>query len=121
LQLKQQRIEIYPESRAVFLPHRLGLHQRDYISFNKGCYKGQEIIARTHYKATLKHELKVFTIQTDATLKSGLRLLAPDSDQEIGELVDYAPIGDGLYLIAASILIDSDKHARIDGHMIEWV
>lgn len=121
LQLKQKRIEIYPESRAAFLPHRLGLQHMGYINFNKGCYKGQEIIARTHYKATLKHELRIFTIQTKAGLKSGQRLLAPDSDQEIGELVDYAPLGNGLYIIAASILIDSDKHARIDGHMIEWL
>ena len=53
LRLAQQQIDIYPESRGLFLPHRIDLHQTPYLSFNKGCYKGQEIIARMHYKATI--------------------------------------------------------------------
>lgn len=65
LRLQQLQFEIYPQSRGLFLPHRLGLHQTPYISFDKGCYKGQEIIARTHYRATLKHELRLYTITAE--------------------------------------------------------
>ncbi len=43
LQLKRKAIEIYPETRGLFLPHRLDLHLAGYLSFDKGCYKGQEV------------------------------------------------------------------------------
>lgn len=100
LQLQQKRIEIYPESRGLFLPHRLGLHLSGYISFDKGCYKGQEIIARTHYRAKLKHELQVFTMKSDKPLQSGQKLL-----NDKGELIDFCPIAEGNFLIAASMLL----------------
>ena len=32
------QIEIYPETRGLFLPHRLDLHKTGHLSFNKGCY-----------------------------------------------------------------------------------
>lgn len=46
---------IYPETSGKFLPHELHLHTLHAISFEKGCYTGQEIIARMHYKAKLKN------------------------------------------------------------------
>lgn len=119
IQLKQQQIEIYPKSRGLFLPHRLGLHLSGRLSFDKGCYKGQEIIARTHYRATLKHELKVFKIETKIMLQSGQALFAANSDVEIGELIDYCPLGDNKFLVAASLLIEHPESARIEGHRID--
>ncbi len=116
LQLQQRRIEIYPESRGMFLPHRLSLQQMGYLSFNKGCYKGQEIIARTHYRATLKHELKIFTIETDETLQSGLHILSDNDSIDVGKLVDYCPIGAGKFLIAASMLIEHPVTVHLEGH-----
>jgi tRNA-modifying protein YgfZ len=41
---------------GLFLPHDLGLVQLGAVSFTKGCYLGQEIIARMHYKAKLKKQ-----------------------------------------------------------------
>ena len=106
LQLKQNRVEIYPQSRGLFLPHRLSLQLLGYLSFNKGCYKGQEIVARTHYRATLKHEMKLFTIQSSESLQSGQRLLTKDSHVELGELIDYCPVSENTYLIAASVIFN---------------
>ena len=116
LQIKQKRIEIYPESRGLFLPHRLDLHCLDYISFNKGCYKGQEIIARTHYRAKLKHELNIFYIHTHEALLSGKKIFDENGKLEIGELVDFCPIEKEKYLIAVSILLEHPQQARIEGH-----
>ena len=113
LQLQHQRIDIYPESRGIFLPHRLGLQDRGYINFKKGCYKGQEIIARTHYKAKLKHEMRLFTFNTDEVLSSGQRLVDPDTNQDVGELVDFCPLGNKTFLIAASVLIEAKQDYSI--------
>lgn len=116
LQFQQKRIEIYPESRGLFLPHRIDLHRSGYLNFNKGCYKGQEIIARTHYRATLKHELQFFMIQTNEPLQSGQRLLEPHAQKEVGELIDYCPLGDQAFMIAVSILFQPPQTLRIEGH-----
>ena len=116
LRLYNQQIDIYPESRGLFLPHRLGLHQTQYISFDKGCYKGQEIIARTHYKATLKHELRIYAIKSEQNIYSGQRLLKLADETELGELIDYSPLGNNHYLIAVSILKEGAQSARFEGH-----
>lgn len=115
LRLAQKQIEIYPESRGLFLPHRLDLHQTPYLSFDKGCYKGQEIIARTHYRATLKHELKLFHIHSEAAIYPGQKLLHPTTSTEVGELVDFAPYGSGNYLIAVSMLKEPILAAIFEG------
>ena len=116
LQLQQKRIEIYPESRGLFLPHRIDLQLLGYLSFNKGCYKGQEIIARTHYRAKLKHALNIFTVKTNEPLKSGQTLFTENDKVNLGEIVDYCPIGAQEFLIAASILFEHPSIVHIEGH-----
>ena len=107
LQLQYHRAEIYPESQGLFLPHRLNMHQTGYLSFEKGCYKGQEIIARMHYRSTQKYTLTGFKVQTILPLYAGLTLYSEDGKTAIGELIDYCPIGDNQFYIVASILINS--------------
>ncbi|MDA9271859.1 folate-binding protein YgfZ [bacterium] len=119
LQLQTHQVEIYPLTRGLFLPHRLGLQHSGHLSFNKGCYKGQEIIARTHYRAKLKHELKLFKIQTNKKLQSGLRLFNSDGKVEIGELIDFCPTDNGQYMIAVSAFFDHAKQVLIEGHETE--
>jgi folate-binding protein YgfZ len=118
LQMQQYRVEIYPQSRGLFLPHRLNLHMSGYLNFEKGCYKGQEIIARMHYRAKLKHLLKVFTIKTTEHLQSGQTLFDESRHAEIGELVDFSPMGENIFLIAASVILDHPTHVFIDTHTI---
>jgi hypothetical protein len=49
--------QIWPEIVEQFLPHDLNLPTLGAVSFNKGCYCGQEIIARMEYRAKLKRHL----------------------------------------------------------------
>lgn len=114
LRLKSKEISIYPETRGLFLPHRIDLQLAGYLSFDKGCYKGQEIVARTHYRAKLKHGLKLFVIKTTDTLFAGKKLFNLQGDVEVGELIDFSPL-DERYLIAVSILLDCPSVIRIEG------
>ncbi|MDI9819452.1 MULTISPECIES: folate-binding protein YgfZ [unclassified Legionella] len=116
LQLTHKQVQIYPQTRGLFLPHRLDLHLSGHLNFNKGCYKGQEIIARTHYRAKLKHGLRLFTIETEKPLHTGQKLLEPSSGVEIGELVDFCPLGAQQHLIAASILFEHPAKVHIENH-----
>ncbi len=52
-----------------FIPQMLNLDKLGGISFNKGCYTGQEIVARTHYLGKIKREL--YLAQCDVTKAPG--------------------------------------------------
>lgn len=105
LHLKHQYFELYPTTRGLFLPHRLGLHQTNVISFEKGCYKGQEIIARMHYKSTMKHQLCFFEYETTESMNPGETLRHPKTQEEIGELIDFTPTEQpGKFWVAATCL-----------------
>ncbi|MCH9762947.1 MAG: folate-binding protein YgfZ [Gammaproteobacteria bacterium] len=116
LRLAHGEVQIYPASRGVFLPHRLELHTSGHLNFDKGCYKGQEIIARMHYRAKQKHALKLFKIKTSEPLRPGLRLMREDNTQEIGELVDFCLLGNNQYLIAASVSLDCPNTMCFETH-----
>lgn len=49
--------EICAATTEMFLPHMLNYHLTGAINFKKGCYTGQEIVARTHYRGQVKRHL----------------------------------------------------------------
>lgn len=106
LELQLPRMSIYPNTRGLFLPHRLNLHTTPYLCFSKGCYKGQEIIARTHYRAKLKHSLKVVHLTSAEPIFAGQKCYANLQQSDIGEIIDYCPIDSEHYLAAVSILTE---------------
>jgi folate-binding protein YgfZ len=48
---------LHPETVGCFLPQELNLIEQGVIDFKKGCYLGQEIVARLHYLGKLKKHL----------------------------------------------------------------
>ena len=116
LELQLPRFTIYPNTRDRFLPHNLQLHTTPYLSFNKGCYKGQEIIARMQYRAKLKHELRLNEITCSHPIYAGQKCLATPQGAEIGEIIDYCPIDTDRYLVAMFILKDHSEQVYFD-HM----
>lgn len=92
LQLKNGHMQIYPLSRGLFLPHRLLLHSKGFISFDKGCYKGQEIIARTHYRAKLNYQLHQQILENTSDWVSGEDIELNHGGK--GELIDFCPLSD---------------------------
>jgi len=84
---------IYPETSEKFLPHELNLHLMDAISFDKGCYTGQEIIARMHYLGKLKTHLSQIKLQLKNPPERGTLL------ENYGQVVDYNQIDYNTYEI----------------------
>lgn len=58
-QLQNNIPSIYPETIAKFLMHEVNLHQTCAIDFKKGCFIGQEIVARMHYKSKIKYKISL--------------------------------------------------------------
>jgi tRNA-modifying protein YgfZ len=52
--------EVYPETSGKFVAQMLNLDLIGAISFNKGCYPGQEIVARAHHLGRVKRRARLF-------------------------------------------------------------
>ncbi len=77
---------IASEQSERFTPHMLNLDLLGAVSFDKGCYPGQEVVARTHYRGATKRRMKRF--QTTAAVQPGDKLKAGERDA--GEVVNAA-------------------------------
>jgi hypothetical protein len=97
-ELEQRRVLIHASTSGIYLPHTLNLHQSNIINFNKGCYRGQEIIARMHYRGKLKYTLVFMTLTSQNKILPGEKITT-------GEVVDCCQIDEHLYLAAISQLI----------------
>lgn len=82
--------EIYPETSGKFLPHEINLDKLNAIHFDKGCYTGQEIIARMHYRGKLKNRLHQATITNITHLQRGADIytLQENKMSSCGMIVD---------------------------------
>ena len=76
--------EITENYSEKFTPHMLNLDLLGAISFEKGCYTGQEVVARTQNLGKSKRRLMRY--RSDATLAVGDKL--SDGDRDIGEVVN---------------------------------
>jgi folate-binding protein YgfZ len=78
-----------------FVPQMVNFELLGGVNFKKGCYPGQEIVARSQYLGKLKRRTTLVTIN-DVAAKAGDELFAAsDSAQPCGMIVNAAPNGDG--------------------------
>jgi folate-binding protein YgfZ len=79
------------ETSERFLPQMLGLERIGAVSFSKGCYPGQEIIARTRYLGKLKRRPVLLELDGSPTLKPGEScVLLSASERVEGVVVEAA-------------------------------
>ena len=64
--MEQKFAWISVENTERFLPQALDLHNHGAVDFDKGCYLGQEIVARAQFRGAVKKELVEFTWTNDA-------------------------------------------------------
>lgn len=88
-----------------FVPQTIDLDLAGGISFSKGCYPGQEIVARVHYLGRLKQRLHLAEC-AEAAEPGQAVLLAGGDGQAVGEVMDCAAQGDGSHLLALSLRLD---------------
>jgi folate-binding protein YgfZ len=108
---------IYPETQEAFIPQSLNLDLINAINFKKGCYTGQEIVARTHYLG--KPKRRMFIAKAHAELHSSIGDSIDFNGQAIGHIVDLV-IHEGKTDLLIELLLDhTDKELTIDDHSIE--
>ncbi len=95
---------VWTETREAFLPQMLNLDLLDAINFSKGCFVGQEIIARTQNLGRIKRRMYGFHTVADETLQPGDPVYAEGNS--VGQIVDVVTTADASELLAV-IRIDT--------------
>jgi len=84
---------IVPQTVESFVPQMANLALLDGVSFTKGCYTGQEIVARMHYLGKLKKRMYYASMKTTDSPQPGDKIYRAETDQSVGEIVDVQPTG----------------------------
>jgi hypothetical protein len=89
--------QVFATTVDVFVPQMLNMHAIDGISFKKGCYPGQEIVARMYYLGKLKRRMYLAHAEQDTPPAAGDELFASHSDsgQGAGRVVMASPAHGG--------------------------
>lgn len=85
--------QVYAATSGEFVAQMLNLDCIGAISFNKGCYTGQEIIARAHYRGRMKRRMQRFVSNGPAALVPGQSIILGDGRS--AQVVDAVMLGDG--------------------------
>jgi folate-binding protein YgfZ len=80
--------EVCAETVDMFIPQMLNYHLTEAISFTKGCYTGQEIVARMQYRGKLKRGMYRIKTANKSFLPGTELYLSSNSDQSIGNIVN---------------------------------
>jgi folate-binding protein YgfZ len=102
---------VLPVTQDEFVPQMANLDLIGGVSFSKGCYPGQEIVARMHYLGKLKQRMYLANIaggSDDLAPQPGDKLYSSDTgEQATGKIMNAAPSPEGGYDVLAVIHIES--------------
>lgn len=108
---------VLPPTQDQFVPQMANMELVGGVSFKKGCYPGQEIVARTQYLGKLKRRMYLARVQADPPPASGDALFSDDTgDQANGMIASAAPAPGGgwdcLAVVQSSSVEQSAVHLR---------
>ncbi len=105
--------EVYPVTQETFVPQMLNLDLLNGINFKKGCYTGQEIVARTHYLGTVKRRTQLAHMDTSVQPNTGDDVV--NSNQEIvGKVVRCAAAANGGYDLLVEVRLESVEAGQLN-------
>lgn len=91
----------------LFVPQMLNYESIGGVSFKKGCYPGQEVVARSQFRGTLKR--RTYLARSSAPLQAAQELYAAgDLEQPVGVVVQAASLPDGAVLALLCLQISAD-------------
>lgn len=118
--------EVYAATSEAFVPQMVNLQIVEGVSFRKGCYPGQEVVARMQYLGKLKRRMYLAHIDTAARPEPGSNLFSAsvDSGQGAGKIVTSAAHPDGGFSVLAVAVIDAAENGKLqltdtDGPILE--
>jgi folate-binding protein YgfZ len=111
LQIEQGIGRIEASTSEDYIPQMVNYDLTGHISFEKGCYTGQEVVARMHYRGKSKKRLFRAASAETQVLQAGTALFNNSSSQSVGSIVNSAldEAGQSIALIVAPVESDSQS------------
>lgn len=105
LDILQKIPKLTPDSVEKFLPHEVGLPQLGGVSFDKGCYTGQEIIARMEYRGTLNKHPTILFSDSEVEFKASdpIQIVEQEKSKSIGNAINMVNTEDSNHWLLACI------------------
>lgn len=104
--------QVYPETSDLFVAQMLNLDLVDGLSFSKGCYTGQEIIARTQHRGRIKRRMLRYRVNDAGALRPGEQLVLDEG--RAGRIVEYAARSASESEILAVVPLERPERAAAD-------
>ncbi|NOX08785.1 MAG: folate-binding protein YgfZ [Gammaproteobacteria bacterium] len=106
---------ILDATAEAFVPQMANMQLINGVSFKKGCYTGQEIVARMQYLGKVKRRTYLAQIDSESAPQAGDTLFSSNSTsaQGAGKIINASPYADGGYVCLAVIEIASVKQGDI--------
>jgi folate-binding protein YgfZ len=101
--------QVTAATQEQFVPQMINLELLGGVNFKKGCYPGQEIVARSQYLGKLKRRTSLASVDNAAARAGDEVFSTADPDQPCGMVVNAAPNGEG----GADLLVEL-KLAALD-------
>lgn len=105
---------VYAATQEQFVPQTVNFDFIGAVSFDKGCYPGQEIVARTHYLGKLKQRMVRARVVCDEPPQAGDKLYSQAfGDQASGMIVSAVPADERHHDVLAVVQTGSIEKADV--------
>ena len=107
--------EITSATTEEFLPQQINLDALDGVSFKKGCYPGQEIVARVKYRGKVKQRLFILQSNpapTDIEALAPLTAVYDLADNKVGQILEACKCEDKQVALAVLDVAFCEQHAE---------
>ena len=96
--------QVYAQTAGAFIPQTINLELVDGVSFSKGCFPGQEIVARIKYLGKPKQRLVIAKVESSHDIAPGDEIYsAAQSGQKSGLVVDAVKTGNSQFQLSAMV------------------
>lgn len=106
---------LYTETQEAFVPQMANLELINGVSFSKGCYPGQEVVARLHYLGNANRRMYRIRTSTNDNIKSGDDIYAADSEknQAIGQVVSAVATNADEFTALAVLRVEAAENNQL--------
>jgi hypothetical protein len=106
---------VHAETSDAFVPQMANMQLIDGVSFTKGCYTGQEVVARMQYLGKLKRRMYLAEVTAPEPPLPGDGLYSPSSrsEQSAGRVVDACAVGGDRYELLVVVEVGAAEGGEV--------